>query len=198
MMRGSSGPNSGAFVSSVVQFETLVERSAHDSSRTGELMQALYGELRALAASYLAAQRPDHTLQPTALVHEAYVRLLGQRPQDWTGRLHFFSVAAMAMRQVLVNHAVARQSQKRGLGFERVSLSEAVPATPERSVDVLSLNKVLEELDHLSPRQARIVEMRYFAGLAIQEIADALRVSSSTVEKDWRMARLWLLKRLDA
>lgn len=168
----------------------------HDSSHTEELMQALYGELRALAASYLAAQRPDHTLQPTALVHEAYLRLLGQRPKDWTGRLHFFSVAAMAMRQILVNHAGAKQSQKRGQGFERISLSDATPSQ-EQDVDLLALNTALQELDELSPRQARIVEMRYFAGLAIPEIADALRVSSSTVEKDWRMARLWLLKRLD-
>jgi RNA polymerase sigma-70 factor (ECF subfamily) len=184
-------------VGSLVQFDTLIERSMHDSSHTGELMQALYGELRALAASYLSSQRPDHTLQPTALVHEAYVRLLGQRPQGWTGRLHFFSVAAMAMRQILVNHATAKQSQKRGQGFERVSLSEATPASADREVDVLSLNSVLEELDQLSPRQARIVEMRYFAGLSVEEIAGALNVSSSTVEKDWRMARVWLLKRLD-
>lgn len=168
----------------------------HDSSQTGELMEALYGELRALAASYLAVQRPDHTLQPTALVHEAYVRLLGHRPQGWTGRLHFFSVAAMAMRQVLVNHAVARQSRKRGDGFERVSLSEAGSATPDQDVELLSLNEVLDELDRLSPRQARIVEMRYFAGLGVEDIAASLGVSTSTVEKDWRMARLWLLKRL--
>lgn len=161
-------------------------------------MQTLYGELRALATSYLSLQRPDHTLQPTALVHEAYLRLLGDKPRDWSGRLHFFSVAAMAMRQILVNHATARLSRKRGLGFDRVSLSEAVPSAPQREVDVLSLNGALNELEKMSPRQARIVEMRYFAGLSIEEVASTLDVSSSTIEKDWRMARLWLLKRLDA
>lgn len=160
-------------------------------------MQALYGELRALAASYLAVQRPGHTLQPTALVHEAYLRLLGNRPAEWTGKLHFFSVAAMAMRQILVNHAQARNSQKRGQGFERISLSEAAPTTPEQDVDVVSLNTALAELESLSPRQARIVELRYFGGLSIESVAELLNVSSSTVEKDWRMARLWLLKRLE-
>lgn len=160
-------------------------------------MQVLYGELRALAASYLAAQRPDHTLQPTALVHEAYIRLLGQRRQDWNGRLHFFSVAAMAMRQVLVNHAVSRRAQKRGQGRDRISLSEAVPGDGREDVDFIALGAALDELEKLSPRQARIVEMRYFAGLPTADIADALCVSPSTVEKDWRMARLWLLRRLE-
>jgi len=181
---------------SLSRIDMLVERSMRDPSHTGDLMQALYGELRALAASYLAAQRPDHTLQPTALVHEAYLRLLGRQDQDWNGRLHFFSVAAMAMRQILVNHAAARQAVKRGQGFERVSLSESTPSQVQE-VDLLSLNAALEELERLSPRQARIVEMRYFAGLSIPEIASALEVSESTIEKDWRMARLWLLKRVD-
>lgn len=179
------------------QIGELVERSREDSSHTKDLMQALYAELRALAASYLAAQRNDHTLQPTALVHEAYIRLLGDRPRDWAGRLHFFSVAAMAMRQILVNHAVAKASQKRGLGFERVSLSDAVQGASEGCIDVVRLNAALDELEQLSPRQARIVEMRFFAGLDVKDVAEALNVSSSTIEKDWRMARLWLLKQLD-
>lgn len=179
------------------QMDALVERSREDSSHTKDLMQAVYMELRALAAHYLAAQRADHTLQPTALVHEAYIRLLGDRPRDWSGRLHFFSVAAMAMRQILVNHAVAKASQKRGQGFERVSLSEAVPLSEEGTVDLVRLNGALDDLDRLSPRQARIVEMRYFAGLDVRDIAEALNISQSTVEKDWRMARLWLLKQLE-
>lgn len=179
------------------QIDEMVERSREDSSHTKDLMQALYVELRALAASYLAAQRNDHTLQPTALVHEAYVRLLGDRPRDWSGRLHFFSVAAMAMRQILVNHAVAKASQKRGLGFERVSLSDAVDMANEGEIDVVRLNAALDELEQLSPRQARIVEMRFFAGLEVKDVAEALNVSSSTIEKDWRMARLWLLRRLE-
>lgn len=178
--------------------ETLIERSQADAAQTQALMQALYGELRALAASYLAAQRPDHTLQPTALVHEAYLRLLGAKPASWSGRLHFFSVAAMAMRQILVNHAAARRTQKRGDGFDRVSLSEAVPDASVANVDLLALNLALDTLDRLEPRQARIVEMRYFAGLDVADIARVLGVSNSTVEKDWRMARLWLLQQLEA
>lgn len=175
--------------------EAVIERSIADPASTERLMEAVYGELRALASSYLAAQPVDHTLQPTALVHEAYVRLLGKRPIRWAGRRHFFSVAAMAMRQILVNHALARRSQKRGQGYERVTLSEAADGHA-RDVDLVALDLAMVELERLAPRQARIVEMRYFGGLGVDDVASVLNVSSSTVEKDWRMARLWLLKKL--
>lgn len=161
-------------------------------------MQSLYAELRALAAAYLRSQRLDHTLQPTALVHEAYVRLIQGASEKWNGRLHFFSVAAMAMRQVLVNHAVARKRRKRCRGFERVSLSEVSSDCRSTDVDLVALDLAITELERLAPRQARIVEMRYFAGLGVADVAELLNVSSSTVEKDWRLARLWLLRRLDA
>ena len=161
-----------------------------------ELMAALYSELRSLAAHYLAVRGPSHTLQPTALVHEAYLRLLARPSGDWNDRSHFFSVAALAMRQILVNHAEAKRSLKRGEGFERISLTEAFASDSGREVDIIEMNDLLSALEELDPRQARVVELRYFGGLGVEQIAPILEVSVSTVEKDWRMARLWLLSKL--
>ncbi|MDX2200345.1 MAG: sigma-70 family RNA polymerase sigma factor [Phycisphaerae bacterium] len=161
-----------------------------------ELMAALYGELRSLAAYYLAGRGVGHTLQPTALVHEAYLRLLSKGTGAWNDRTHFFSVAAMAMRQILLNHAEAKRSLKRGEGFQRMSLTEAFASDTDREVDIVEMNDLLATLEQLDPRQARIVELRYFGGLSVEEIAPILEVSVSTVEKDWRMARLWLLSKL--
>ena len=169
------------------------------------LMPLVYEELRALARSFFAAQPADHTLQPTALVHEAYLRLVKTPEVTWSSRAHFFAVAAMAMRQILVNHAEARHAEKRGGKRDRVSLSEAIdvaaPATvsePDREVTIEALHDALNRLEALDGRQARIVELRYFGGLTVAEVAHVLKVSPSTVEKDWRMARLWLLRELQS
>jgi len=166
------------------------------------LMPLVYQELRALAASWFAAQPTGHTLQPTALVHEAYLRMAGGTQVGWSGRAHFFAVAAKAMRQILVNHAEARQAQKRGGNRDRVTLSEVVgdatdkTGESDREVNASALHDALERLEGLDERQARIVELRYFGGLTVTEAAHVLNVSTSTVEKDWRMAKLWLVREL--
>jgi RNA polymerase sigma-70 factor (ECF subfamily) len=159
-------------------------------------MGVLYSELRALAAHFLDGLGAPHILQPTALVHEAYLRLARTGKGAWNDRSHFFSVAAMAMRQILVNHARTKRAQKRGGGCERVTLAEASGLAQSDDVDILALNDLLATLETLDARQARIVELRYFGGLTLNEIASLLNVSLSTVEKEWRMARLWLLSKL--
>jgi RNA polymerase sigma factor (TIGR02999 family) len=168
------------------------------------LLPLVYEDLRALARSYFASHAPQHTLQPTALVHEAYFRLVKEPAVPWSGRAHFFAVAAKAMRQILINEAEAKQAAKRGGNRGRVSLSAALdvaaPATvaqPERDVAIDALEAALQRLEALDERQARIVELRWFAGMTVPEVAHVLNVSQSTVEKDWRMARLWLLRELD-
>ena len=165
-------------------------------SATDELLAVVYAELRALAGSFFAMQAANHTLQPTALVHEAYVRLVGGREIEWTGRAHFYAVAAKAMRQILVNHAVAKQAKKRGGGAGRVTLVDPVSAESGRDIDLPALNEALNRLEQLDERQVRIVELRYFGGMTMEEVAHVLDVSLSTVEKDWRMAKLWLQREL--
>lgn len=167
------------------------------------LLPLVYDDLRALARSYFASQPRDHTLQPTALVHEAYFRLVKTPGASWSGRAHFFAVAAKAMRQILVNDAEARRAGKRGGNCDRVSLSAAFDlvaptavAEPERDVAIDALDVALRRLEALDERQARIVELRWFGGMTVAEVAHVLHVSQSTVEKDWRMARLWLLREL--
>jgi RNA polymerase sigma factor (TIGR02999 family) len=180
----------------------LLSELAARPDAAGRLMPLVYGQLRALAASWFAAQPAGHTLQPTALVHEAYLRMVGQTRVGWSGRAHFFAVAAKAMRQILVNHAEARHAQKRGGQFDRVTLSDIVDGTPggarqpDREVDASALHEALSRLEALDERQARIVELRYFGGLNVDEVAHVLDVSVSTVEKDWRMAKLWLVREL--
>jgi RNA polymerase sigma factor (TIGR02999 family) len=167
------------------------------------LLPLVYDDLKALARSYFAAQPPDHTLQPTALVHEAYFRLVKAPEVSWSGRAHFFAVAAKAMRQILINHAEARHAGKRGGSRRRVSLSAAIDvaapgtaAESDRDVAIDALDAALNRLEARDERQARIVELRWFGGMSVAEIAHVLNVSQSTVEKDWRMARLWLLREL--
>lgn len=159
-------------------------------------MPLVYDELRALARSFFGRQRSDHTLEPTALVHDAYVRLVHQDKVDWNGRAHFFATAARAMRQILVNHAEAKGAQKRGGGWNRVTLAVADTDT-ERVVDILALEEALTRLEALDSRQARVVELRYFARMTIEETASVVGVSPRTVELDWRMAKAWLAKELD-
>lgn len=179
---------------------TLLLRAAASGERDDldALMRVLYNDLRRLAAAHLDAERPDHTLQPTALVHEAYVKLLGQRTTDWTDRLHFFAVASRLIRRILIDHARARLADKRGGAAARVDLNEHEIAGPQRGIDLLALDEALEALARLDEQQARIVELRYFGGCTIDEVATLLNIGKRTVDRDWRAARAWLLLRLEA
>ena len=170
---------------------------AGESAAAEELFSAVYAELRKLAAYHLRRQRPGHTLQSTALVHEAYLRLAGQDEVAWKNRGHFFAVAAQAMRRVLVDHARRRHAAKRGGDGERSPLDSVVLAVDD-SVDVLELDLALDKLEQLAPREVRVVELRFFAGLSIPEVALALGISESTVERAWVTARAWLCRELGA
>ncbi len=163
-----------------------------DRSAVDHLFPLIYGDLRALAGDFFRG-RGAETLQPTALVHEAYARLVGRDREGWTGRRHFYSVAALAMRQILVDQARARGAQRRGGDLRRVSLEACdTPVAPETEVDPLVLDEALSALARLDPRQARIAELRFLTGLSVAETADVLGVSERTVKLDWRMARAWL------
>jgi len=168
----------------------LAEWAHGDQLALEKLTPLIYGELRQLAAGYLRKERRDHTLQPTALVHEAYLRLVDQRNPDWQSRSHFYGVAARLMRQILVDHARRRQAGKRG--GENVPLEETVSFAPERSADMVSLDDSMNALEKLDARKCRAVELRYFGGLSMEEIAQTLDVSVITVRRDLRMAEAWL------
>ena len=171
----------------------LVRRAAAGSdSAVNELLPLVYDELRAIAQSYLASERRGHTLQATALVHEAYLKLVDQSRVQWRGRSHFFAVAAQAVRRILVDHARSKGAAKRGGDRRQVELAEAVEPEGKSTVDLVALDDALHRLRHLNERQARIVELRFFAGLTIDEIAEVLSASPRTVDSDWRMARAWL------
>ncbi len=174
--------------------QLLRQAQGGDRAALDELLPLVYAELRRLAASKLSHERADHTLQATALVHEAYLRLIEQHSVDWRNRAHFFALAAEMMRRILVNHALQRQAQKRGgENNTKLSLDEAMGlAREERQVDVLLLNDVLERLSALDPQQARVVELRFFGGLTVEEVAEVLGVSEITVKREWRVAKAWL------
>lgn len=178
----------------------LKEGSQGGREAADELMPLVYDELRRLARDYLRRERPDHTLQPTALVHEAYLRLVDQRNVDWQGRTHFFAVAARMMPRVLIDHARRKLSAKRGRDRRRVSLEGLFTRQDdrEREVDLLDLGEALRKLNEQSERQARIVELRFFGGLSVEETAHELGISSKTVKRDWRFARAWLRNQLKA
>lgn len=157
-------------------------------------MPQVYDELRRIAAHLLRREPAGHTLQPTALVHEAYLRMIDQTRVDWQNRAHFFAIASQMLRRVLVDHARAKHRAKRGSGRVVLSLQE-VPV-PARDVDVVALDEALTELARIDPQQARIVELRYFTGVSIEETAATLGVSPATVKRDWTVARAWLYRRL--
>ncbi len=167
-----------------------------DERAADKLLPLVYDEFRALARHYLSQERHNHTLQPTALVHEAYMKLVDQTRVDWHGKAHFFAVAAQAMRRILVDHARSRQRDKRGGGRARVALEEATALSPQKDEDVLALDEALERLGAIDPRQAKVVELRFFGGLSVDEVAAALGVSKRTVEGDWTFARAWLSREL--
>ena len=160
------------------------------------LLPAVYDELKRLAAGYLRSEREAHTLQPTALVHEAYLRLVGQDDSRWKNRAHFLGVAATAMRCVLVDHARAKKARKRGDGYTKVPLDEAIDLFEESVPDLVALDDALSELTRQDNQLGHIVELRFFAGLTIEETARVLRVSAPTIARGWRVARAWLRSEL--
>jgi RNA polymerase sigma factor (TIGR02999 family) len=176
--------------------QLLKRASAGESSAVNRLLPMLYDELRALADVYLRREPLAPTLQATALVHEAYIRLVRQDEVQWRDRAHFFAAAAQAIRHVLVDYIRTRRRQKRGGGLQRLRLDDDLAATPERDLDLLTLDEALTRLAQLHPRQAQIVELRFFGGLTPEEIAKFLEVSPRTVFGDWRMARTWLWQQL--
>jgi RNA polymerase sigma factor (TIGR02999 family) len=172
--------------------QLLAHWSHGDDAALGELTPLVYEELRRLAHHHMGGQRPDHTLQTTALVNEAYVRLADQTNPRWQDRAHFFAVAARAMRQILVNYAKSYRAQKRGGGALKIELDEAAIVSPEESKEIVDLHEALERLARLDPRKARVVELKYFGGLNHDEIAEVLKISTVTVRRDWVFAKAWL------
>ena len=175
--------------------QLLAEVREGNQASIDALFEKVYGELRRLAGDYFRRERPDHTMQPTALVHDAYVRLVGSDNVNWENRAHFFNVAAQVMRNIMVDHARKHKAEKRGSG-EKVSLDEVVSFSNERNIDLLALDDALNRLASLDPQQARIVEMRFFGGLKIEEVAAILSISETTVSREWLKAKLWLRSRL--
>src|SRR5579862_1740418 len=177
--------------------QLLVNWRNGDKNALDQMTPVLYDELRKLARHFLAGERPDHTLQPTALVHEAYMRLVDQHSVDWKNRAHFLGVAASMMRRILINHARAGQAAKREGFTQALALEDALGVFIHPQVDLLELNAALQQLSDLDPQQARVVELRYFGGLTIEETAEVLGISPATVKREWGTARLWLLQKIE-
>lgn len=175
----------------------LIELRRGNRDVEERLIPLVYGELRRLAASYLRRERADHTLQPTALVHEAYLRLVEVRQVDWQSRSHFFALAAQLMRRILVDHARARRARKRGGSRESINLDDVFVFASPRSDQLLALDDALNRLGQLDVRQCKIVEMRFFGGMSEEEVAEHMGISARTVKRDWRMAKAWLYKELN-
>jgi RNA polymerase sigma-70 factor (ECF subfamily) len=162
-----------------------------------ELVPVLYDELRRLASYHLRHERPNHTLQPTALVHEAYLRLVDQKQVHWQNRSHFFGIAAQQMRRILVDYARNHQAAKRGGAVAKVTLDEAMIVSTENPTEILAVDETLSRLAAFDPQQARIVELRVFGGLTVEEVAEALGISPATVKRDWNVARAWLTREIN-
>jgi RNA polymerase sigma-70 factor (ECF subfamily) len=174
----------------------LEEAKAGRVEALDELLPAVYEQLRALAGAFMREERKGHTLQPTALAHEAWLRLADADPGEWRGRSHFLGLAARVMRRILIDHARRRDAMKRGGDRHRIALTENTPLLGRKEVDVLALDEALEELARLDDRRARVVEFRFFAGMSMREVAEALGISQTTAEEDWYLARAWLARRL--
>jgi RNA polymerase sigma factor (TIGR02999 family) len=176
--------------------QILQNWSGGDPEAPARLMPFVYDEMRRLARSFLGRERGSHTLQPTALVHEAYIRLVDQRSVNWQNRAHFYGIASSMMRRVLIDHARAHATDKRGGAATRLSIDDVQIPIGERAAALLDLDEVLEKLKKIDERKCQIVEMRFFGGLSDEEIAEALQVSTRTVLRDWKTARLWLYREL--
>jgi RNA polymerase sigma-70 factor, ECF subfamily len=174
----------------------LLELKQGNKEAEGRLIPLVYKELRRIAAIYLRREHHDHSLQPTALVHEAYLRLTDIKEIDWQSRSHFFAVSATLMRRILVDHARANNARKRGNGWDAVSLNEAILPSPDRAPEILALDEALNKLAMFDERQSKIVELRFFAGMSEDETGNALGISARTVKRDWRVAKAWLFKEL--
>ncbi len=172
--------------------------SGGDREALEALIEKVYPELRRLAHSYLRRERPGQTLQSTELVHEAYLRLIDQRNVTWQNRAHFFGIAAHMMRRILVDHARSRQASKRGAGVSLLTLDEAVAGSDPRNLNLVAVDEALENLAQIDPQQSQIIELRFFAGLSIDEAAEVLKVSPATVKREWVMAKAWLYREMSA
>jgi RNA polymerase sigma factor (TIGR02999 family) len=168
-----------------------------DKSAINQLTPLIYGELRRLAHRHLRRERGDHTLQSTALVHEAWLRLVDQKQAKWQDRAHFFAVSGQMMRRILVDHARAQQRDKRGGGAQVLALDEGIDLPQKRSLELIALDDALHDLARLDARQSQVIELRFFAGLSIDETAEALGISKATANRDWITGRAWLLRELD-
>jgi RNA polymerase sigma factor (TIGR02999 family) len=176
--------------------DLLLASRAGDRDASDLLIKALYGELRRKAAALLRRERPGHTLQPTALVHEAYLRLIDQKRVAWQNRAHFLGVAAEMMRRILIDHARTRKAAKRGGGATRITLDESLAPSGPRELDLIALDKALNELATLDSRQSRVVELRAFGGLSVEETAEVMDISPATVKRYWAFSSAWLARRL--
>ena len=180
--------------SEVTQLLLAANRGEHDA--VDRLLPLVYDEMRALAGSYLGGERPDHTLQPTALVHEVYLKLVDQDRVQWKNRGHFFAVAATAMRRILVNHARDRSRIKRGGDRTRVDDADPVAVEPGDRIDLIALDEAMNLLAEMDARKVRVVELRFFVGLTLAEVAEVLDVAPATVKRDWEFARTWLMRKI--
>jgi len=192
MPSGTPSPNgSRAHVT-----ELLLAWGSGDRSALDELVPVIHEELRRLARHQMRGERDNHTLQTTALVNEAFLRLVDLRRIRWQDRAHFLALSARLMRRILVDHARSRGYQKRGGGAANVTLDEALVASPERGIDLVALDDALEDLARIDARKSQVVELRFFGGLSVEETAEALKVSPETVTRDWRLAKVWLLREI--
>ena len=176
----------------------LKRMQSGDRDAADRLVQEVYPELKRIARRHMRRERPGHTLQTTALVNEAYLKLVHQRESDWTNRAHFFAVAAQIMRRILVDHARTKLAEKRGGGAAALPLDEALVFSPERSAQIVALDEALTRLEERDERVGRVVELRFFAGLSVEETAEALKISTRTVKRDWQFGRAWLQAELEA
>jgi RNA polymerase sigma-70 factor, ECF subfamily len=176
--------------------QLLAQWGAGDEAALSQLMPVVYQELRKIADGYLRRERGDHTLQPTALINEAYLRLIDQSMPHWQNRAHFYGVAAQLMRQILVEHARAQMAQKRGGGAQAVELEEALTYAPERAAELVELDDALKALAEFDERKSRLIELRYFGGLSVEETAHVMGISEATVSRDQRLAQAWLRQAL--
>ena len=178
--------------------QLLLRWNSGDEQALEKLMPLVHRELRRLAGNYLRRERPGHTLQPTALVNEAYLRLVDQRKAKWQNRAQFYGIAAQLMRRILVDHARQHKATKRGgSDQQRLSITSAHDVSTKPDLDLLALHEALEELATVDPQQSRIVELKFFGGLSIEETAEVMKLGHATVERDWKMARAWLRRKLE-